>query len=118
MQFRQKIFIFTIWIPQCGGETSTIQGSELPYFRLMWTQGRGHFSVSIICEYIASYAKAVIISTFRNINFRLKKFFKIKRISGFLSPAIGFVGVTEIKWKESGRILFMKGSHVRVLRAW
>ena len=60
-------------------------------------RGRGHFSVSIICEYIASYVKAVIISTLRNVNFRLKKFFKIKRISGFLSPAIGCEGVTEIK---------------------
>ena len=106
MQFRQKIFIFAMW--RVG----------FPISDSCECRGRGHFSVSIICEYIASYVKAVIISTLRNVNFRLKKFFKIKRISGFLSPAIGCEGVTEIKWKESGHILFIKGSHVRVLRAW
>ena len=66
MQFRQKIFIFAMW--RVG----------FPISDSCECRGRGHFSVSIICEYIASYVKAVIISTLRNVNFRLKKFLKSK----------------------------------------
>lgn len=55
--------------------------------------------LSVLCgrhKYMATYVKEVI-STLQNVNFEPKISLKMKKISCFLAPAVGYEVITNIK---------------------